>query len=291
MPLIVSVPRWLSSDTMYRLIQAAADGRTPRDEEISLDFTDVKFVDAFGLATLSNLVDWLRRRGVIVSYRNCDRANEGVAYLDDVGFFAAHWQAALSPNARLRQTTYPFTRLQCVDAHQWIDGNVFPWLADKLNVRPSALYELKTSVREIFNNISDHSTEQIGCMHVQVHPNIGRVKIAISDFGVGIPAEVRKVAGPGHDVQMLRLAATEGFSSKPGKNKGAGLSYLIDNVVKRNQGWLGIYSGEGSITFNHVQHHSNLNVTPCLYPGTLISMILRRDNLVANDDAEEDTPW
>ena len=237
---------------MYPLIASAIKDGAPASEEIIFDFTYLNFVKSAGVVILSNLVEWLRKRGVTVSYANCTRTKPAIAYLDDVGFFAAYWGNSLSPEARIRSTTYPFRRLQCINSHQWIDGNVFPWIADKLSVKFSALNEFKTSVRELFNNISDHSAEQVGCMHVQWYPNIERMKIAISDFGVGIPAEVRKVREEVTDYQALCIATQEGFSSRPGRNMGAGLNYIVDNIVKRYKGWVGIYSGGGFITFNHV---------------------------------------
>jgi hypothetical protein len=263
----------------------------PVANRIILDFGNVGFVESLGVVILSNTIEWLRHRGVTVEHCNCDRARLAIAYLDDVGFFKAYWGQPLSNQARLRDTTFPFRRLMCADSHQWVDGNIFPWLEDKLNVRPSSLYEFKTSIREIFNNIADHSDEDVGCMHVQWHPKINRVKIAISDFGVGIPSEVRKVGPMASDAAAIVQATKEGFSSKPGKNMGAGLSYLIDNVVRRNKGWVGIYSGQGFATFSHNKPIESAGLLTGLYPGTLINMILRTDNLVAGDEETDEVPW
>jgi hypothetical protein len=291
MPLSVAVPYNLGSGTMHSLIGGAIAAGAPAANHIVLDFGRVGFVESLGVVILSNLVEWLRNRGVTVDYANCDVARPPISYLDDIGFFEAYWGTSLSPHAKLRETTFPFRRLKCQDSHQWIDGNIFPWLEDRLGVNASALYEFKTAVREIFNNIADHSEENVGCMHVQWHPKIHRVKIAVSDFGIGIPTEVRRVTAVTTDAAALVKATKEGFSSKPGKNKGAGLSYLIDNVVRGNEGWVGIYSGLGFVTFSHGTSFESAGLLKGVYPGTLINMILRTDTLVAGDEELDELQW
>ena len=42
--------------------------------------------------------------------------------------------------------------------------------------------------------------------------------------------------------EALLLASQEGFSTKKGRNRGAGLAILIDNVAKRNRGKVGLYA-------------------------------------------------
>ncbi|MDE1988064.1 MAG: STAS domain-containing protein, partial [Alphaproteobacteria bacterium] len=192
--LTIRVPSRLSAQRMYGFLNEVIDeDMEPRDDTIGLDFSRLSFSDAAGVTMISNLIEWLRKRGVTVDFSNCDPDDQAISYLDDTGFFETYWGAKLSPFARVRCTTYPFKRLHCSDSHQWIDGNVFPWIANQIGVSVKALAEFKTCVRELFNNIHDHSTEEIGCMHVEKYPVANRLKIAVSDFGVGIPNEVRKV--------------------------------------------------------------------------------------------------
>jgi anti-sigma regulatory factor (Ser/Thr protein kinase) len=172
---------------------------------------------------------------------------------------------------------------------------VFPWIADRVGVDERSLDEFKTCIRELFNNIQDHSTEEIGCMHVQKYPNARRVKIAVSDFGIGIPTEVRKVKPSATDPHALYLAAQEGFTSKPGgRNMGAGLSYLTDNVVSRNRGEVSIYSGSGEIHFHAVPNgakRQRVALSRGFYPGTLVSMTLRTDTIGPPEMMEGVMPW
>ncbi len=284
MALTVAVPHNPDAGSMHLLIDAAIIAGAPASKEITLDFRRVGFVESLAIVILSNGREIAAWRSAIAIAAGKGRLSPISMTRDFSKPIGEH------PFRRGRGRARPPFRFDaCADSHQWIDGNIFPWLESKLNVKQSALTEFKTSVREIFNNIADHSGQDVGCMHVQWHPNISRVKIAVSDFGVGIPAEVRKAVAIANDATAIVAATREGFSSKPGKNMGAGLSYLIDNVVRLNQGWVGIYSGQGYATFSHGKPSAGL--LKGLYPGTLINMIFRADRLVVGDEDVDDVQW
>jgi anti-sigma regulatory factor (Ser/Thr protein kinase) len=171
---------------------------------------------------------------------------------------------------------------------------VFPWLAKRLQVSTASLAEFKTCIREIFNNIEDHSTERIGCAHIQWFPNEQRIRMSVSDFGIGIPSEIRRVYPDKDDGEAIALAIQEGISSKRGgRNRGAGLSYLVDNVVRRNQGQLRIFSNHGQLTCSPTEHsvETNTRLSPGYYPGTLISILLRTDRIEPVEEDRESLEW
>ena len=290
----LQVPKRFDLQSMHTLLGQALDLQgDPRAAKICLNFSGVSFVETTGVTVLSNLIERLQKRGATVTFTGCDRKDQGVKYLDDSGFFEEYWGSGLSQSAKLRSTTYPFRKLTCEQSHHFLDGDLFPWLANKLGVHVSSLYALKTCVREIFNNIQDHSTEQIGCMHLQVYPTVDKVMIAISDFGVGIPTEVRKASAAPDDFEALKIATTPGFSSKPKtKNRGIGLNYLIDTVVHQSRGFVQIYSGLGKISFNYGEAGTKGGTTLSLYPGTLVSMMIPKENLPEPDEeGSEEVSW
>ncbi len=276
---------------MSSLLQAAIVAGQPVSNEVEFDFSRIHFIESIGVVILSNLIEWLKKRHVHVTYRVADTHHPAISYLDDIGFFRTYWGEPISRQARLRATTFSFTSLQCGQVHQWIDGNFFPWLSYHLSCRTTSLYRLKASIREIFNNIADHSEEEIGCMHAQWYPANERVRIAISDFGVGIPAEVRKVLPAATDVQAVHWAFQEGNSSKRGRNMGAGLHYLVESAVEYHKGWLGLYSGTGSMTFNRVTRAGNCSLLTTGYPGTLINMALPTQDLPEHENEVAELEW
>jgi anti-sigma regulatory factor (Ser/Thr protein kinase) len=101
----------------------------------------------------------------------------------------------------------PLRKISCAESHGWLDQRAFPWLAAKLQVSTASIAEFKTCVREIFTNIQDHSTEDIGCIHIQFYPNEHRIRISVSDFGIGIPDEIRKGTSNNDDFSSDRSPA------------------------------------------------------------------------------------
>jgi anti-sigma regulatory factor (Ser/Thr protein kinase) len=280
---------------MYEFLGGILDEQhNPRDSDIIFDFAQLGFVDPDGITVISNIIEWLKKRGVATSLRNHNVDHNAIQYMDDCGFFKTYTGKPLRLFAATRNTTIPFRRILVEESHEWLDLHVFPWLAEKLQTTAASLAEFKTCVREIFNNIHDHSAEEIGCIHIQMFPNKQRIRISVSDFGVGIPTEISRVYNVGNDAAAIALAAQEGISSKPkGRNQGAGLSYLIDNVVGRNQGWVGIYSNRGQFTCS--PDNENIRRRPRLsngfYPGTLISMDLRTDRIEQVEEERESLQW
>ena len=65
-------------------------------------------------------------------------------------------------------------------AQKYFEGN---YLHNK-NLLP-----LATALSELFFNISDHSKSNIsGFCLTQYYPNVGKIKFAVCDFGIGIPS-------------------------------------------------------------------------------------------------------
>lgn len=164
----------------------------------------------------------------------------------------------------------------------------------KLGVPGAGLGSLRTCVKELFNNIIDHSTQENGFIHVQHHPNSGLIHIAVSDFGKGIPSNIRARFGAMSDGEAIRRASQPGVTTKsvPG-NQGIGLDFLIDNVTG-NRGHLSIYSFSGSLHC-HVSSPGNVartvQVSSASYPGTLVNIWLNPDTFVGDDVQEETLEW
>lgn len=295
MPLIINLPRQLRIESMYQLISDAIDEhQNPRDAAITFNFSQLSFADPDGITIFSNLLEWLRKRDVSTALVAMDAERAVVQYMDDCGFFRLYNGKPLRLFAATRDTTMPFRRILVEESHAWLDLIAFPWLAEKLHLTLASLAELKTSVRELFNNIGDHSEENIGCIHMQLYPSNNSMRIAVSDFGVGIPTEIRRTYGVPHDAAAIALAVQEGVSSKPeGRNRGAGLSYLIDNVVGRNGGWVGIYSNHGELTCVSAKDgmKRNQRVRVGFYPGTLVSIDLRTNRIEQVLEERETLEW
>lgn len=292
---IIELPRLFNLSSLYEFVSSVTGpDNEPRHEIVSFDFSGLRFIEGDGLTVFCNTIEWLRKRGVRCLFRHYQVPSDAVRYLDDCGFFRTYLGAPLDPSASVRDTTLPFKKVRHADSHSWLEHEVSPWLAHKIGTVPEALYDVRTCIKEIFNNIVDHSTEEIGCIHIQWYPNRSQIHIAISDFGRGIPAAIAQGYSPADDGDAILLATQEGVTTKSiPTNRGAGLSILIDYVVARNQGAVDIYSGRGSLrcAYRSGGTTKRPRAGSAYYPGTLFNIWLRTDLIDRVELRREDLEW
>ena len=84
------------------------------------------------------------------------------------------------------------------------------------------------------------------------YPQERKIIVSIADFGVGIPETVRRIEGELPDSQAIIRASEDGFSSMSiPTNMGAGLHYLIQNIVENSMGRVVIRSLSGLVSFEN----------------------------------------
>ncbi|MCU9578736.1 hypothetical protein OE311_26375, partial [Bacillus cereus] len=293
----IKLPSRFTRDTMYSFLERVItpDG-TPISNKIIFDCSTLTYIEPVAITILSNTIEWLNNRSVItgihhpsiiVGSKFCP-----ITYLDDSMFFKRYEGETITRFARVRPTTLPLELISYNSSSFWIIDKFIPWLARQVGVNTHSLSQFEVCVGEIFNNINDHSSEHIGCIYAQHYPNLKQIKIAISDFGVGIPFSIQQKYPFLNDAQALTEAIKEGVSiqSSPG-NRGAGLTNII-TAVSANGGSVHIHSNAGIIecisgeTGTHIaSKHAN-----GYYPGTLFEIILNTNNIF-DDEEEEEFEW
>lgn len=267
----------------------------PKADQFTFDFSSLNFIDGSGMTVISNTMEWLDYRKVKMFFSGHKRPHvDCISYLDDCGFFHRHLGESVRPHARVRSTTLPFTKVAHADAHNWLEASFTPFMCNALGVQSGALASIRSCVGEIFNNIQDHSTLNIGFAHVQRYPNMKRVVVTISDFGRGIPNSMRQRHPGLTDTEAVLRATEEGITSQTTpRNRGLGLDLLIRRVTG-NSGYVTIYSFNGAISCSS-DDYGNIVKTPIMgngaYPGTLVEISLRTDCFVGDDFEEEDMQW
>ena len=183
------------------------------------------------------------------------------------------------------------------ESYQWIETLFLPWIKREIGYEKKLKLEMiKVCLMEIFNNIRDNSGENIGCLFAQHFPNRGIVNIAISDFGVGIQFNVRKMNPSMKDSEAIKLAAQEGFSTKTNpQNRGAGLDILIKNTISHQSDKISIFSNYGILHVYKSKDGEYIIFKPVkntlfFYPGTLLNIEVQTD-LFIGDEEEEDFQW
>jgi anti-sigma regulatory factor (Ser/Thr protein kinase) len=291
----ISLPSRFDEATMYEVLHAVTgdDGRLT-DADFEFDFSALGFIEPVGVVSLGNLLGLLQRRGATFRFSGLQPRSAAIEYLDDCGFFQLISGSVLSSHAALRETTFPFSRITHAKSAFWLETSLVCWLAARIAASPPALASLKTCIMEIFNNIRDHSRQEIANIFAQHFPNQKKVEIAVSDFGIGIPGAMRERYPRMADVEAIAAATNEGITSKSLlRNRGAGLPLLIDYVVMRNTGRVTIISNSGGVAFRKDgSAHSVIQLEDNgFYPGTLIVIKIDTNLFVPDDVEREDFEW
>lgn len=276
--------------------------RNPISDTYNFEFAFLKFIEPAGITAFFNVLEYLIKKGSKI-YFNIDpnraKYDTAIKYLDDINFFSHFLGQKLNPNSNIRSTTLALEKIPVENCTEWVDSKLLPWLNRQLSLGSTLkLQSIKLCMMEIFNNIVDHSNENIACLYAQHYPKANEIHIAVSDFGVGIPTSVRKVIDFDLDTYAIRKAVEEGFSSmSTPQNRGAGLDLLMKNIVHNNSGIMTILSNGAKVDFFKIKnpeekigcYEKNFNLSQ--YPGTLLQLTLNT-NLFKGDDLEpEDFIW
>lgn len=287
--MIVPLPHTLDAWSMYGLItRLISKDKKPLHAEVSLDFSTLAFIKPVGITILSNLIELLKKQGVKVSFRDHNGSSAAIRYLDDSLFFEQYLKKKIFELSEVRATTLPLRLLKHQETSSWLEYKLIPWLGSRLNMSSRSFGTIRTCLQELFNNINDHAREDIGSIFVQQYPNKKLINIALSDFGVGIPYNVNKIATPVHDGEAILFATREGFTSRSNpRNGGAGLDIFL-NTLSKNKGKAIIYSNLGALSCSPTTRRPWLAMDGQYYPGTLFDINFRTDTIEISDESEEE---
>lgn len=159
--LIVTLPHTFSRDSLYMLIGALMDALAKRPKKIILDFKSLERIQVGGIAVLSNMIEHCKKEDIQIEFRNtagCASAD----FLQGAGFSELYFGKSSESNA----SNLAFSKLKLVEynkSHSYLNNELVPWLAEILSLSVRALASLKVCFEEIFNNIKDHSSVNVGC--------------------------------------------------------------------------------------------------------------------------------
>lgn len=294
----VKLPPTFSTHTMYAITGAMLEPDTGcKHGLVVLDFAALARIRVGGVAILCNLIEATHKANGLVHLENFEKC-PAADYLRGAGFMALYGDEP--HQARVSGTPYlPVRKVEYAASHSYISGRLIPWMASILGVEERSLGTIQGCIGEIFNNIRDHSSVELGCCCGVYDEDEGTITICVSDFGVGIPHNVRGYQGPeksGSDEDAIAKACQQGFSTHttPG-NMGVGLYYLMERVCGKYQSKVDIYSGRGIILGSHnpsSRTKIRLLRKPAMgfYPGTLFYITLNVRKFVP-DPVEEPFAW
>ncbi|EYT96250.1 ATP-binding protein [Enterococcus mundtii] len=297
---VIQVPSWFTKDNIDSFLESIINpDLTPVSKQIQFDLTSVRFIDPCGMTTLYNTCLWLENMEEVEAtfllnpLDKLPKYNEKpMMYLVDCGFFKEFFgNKEVYKVPMIRDTTLPVRTLRSEESYEWKETVLKPWLQKSSN-KYCEFSNIQTAIDEIFNNIADHSSQNIGCVFAQFFPNLKKIKISISDFGIGIPTSVKKLKPDKNDAELLSIACQEGFSTKSTpRNRGAGLTNIIISLTNLSIGTVHIHSNYGIIEVEN-KMIVRQEISKSYYPGTLFSIELDLANEELYDfDEEEEFEW
>ena len=260
-------------DRLFRLWQLSK-----RDHvDIRFDFSECTFLGQNAVAFLGGLARLILQRGGNVGFA-WDSLEEAVAAnLAQNGFMSAFsgprkpWSGNSIPYREDPQhDPYGFERYL---THFWLGRG---WV----NVSSRLSEAIVGNMAEVYLNAFDHARSPTGVFACGQHfPNIKQLNLAIVDFGVGIPSNVRMFHSSRYapedlsSISCMKWAFQRGTSTKPG-GRGIGLD-LLREFVQKNGGRLEMFSHEGYVCV--ADGRVSYAERPTFFEGTLVNISLHCD--------------
>ena len=252
-------------------------GRVTHD--VTFDFSVCRFLRPQAVAFLGGLARLIEHRGGKVVFLWDTLIPAVAANLAQNGFMAAfdHSQGPWKGNS------VPYLHHPARAPEAFSDYVHQAWLGRGwLGMSGKLADQMTSSMSEAYLNTFEHADSPVG-MHCcgQFFPSFRVLSLTLVDFGVGIPARVRRFKAaelPGVPLtgeQCLRWAFQLGASTRTGgMSGGLGLD-ILKEFITVNKGTLEFYShegrafmDEGATTFSNCDDY---------FEGTMITVLLRCD--------------
>ncbi len=233
----------------------AASGR------VILDFSNCQFLRPNAISFLGGIARLIESQGRTIEFDFGTAPDKVLAILRQNNFAHCFGHSGFSGPGRsvpYREDRTDPNRQTSLQNHiiNYLSND---WLGHGwVHVSPRLRNAIVGVVWEIYDNAFEHANSSIGVYSCGQHfPRLRILQLAVADFGIGIPENVRRYLR-GQGVQLspgvqlpapvcLRWAFQEGASTKKqGTGRGLGLKLLKD-FVNVNHGALEIYSQDGYV--------------------------------------------
>jgi anti-sigma regulatory factor (Ser/Thr protein kinase) len=290
----ISLPKQFRAPNLFRALKVRLFDPSELPENVEFDFTDLRFVRPSGVVLLNNVVIYLQQRGCEVNLVGTDPSKDSIKFLDDSGFFLKHTGELLSADSKPRKTTLPLMDVDKSAALLWVENQLIPWLSNSADIPVRDLAELGTCMKELFNNISDHTSANVGSIFAQWFPIERQIMICLGDLGPGIPETARRVVSGMSDALAIKRSFEDGFTAKSiPTNRGVGLHYLKQNVVLNLNGIIEVHSGTGEVKIEKDGSEPKFMLMDSrgYCPGTLLNIMFKSDQIERSPPEPEVFEW
>jgi anti-sigma regulatory factor (Ser/Thr protein kinase) len=253
------------------------------DNDLIIDISKLGFINTYDVLLIVQSVIFIYSFNSEINIR-IKAHSAARMYLEDIGLFefiSKNHKQSQTINFIKSQTAMPIRRIDVGHIEEYVIETIkyIGYFCQKKD-----LTILSVGIKEAINNVYDHSKSTIGAyVFCQYLPKDNRIKVCVSDMGIGIPNNVRKTQPYFSDLECLKWAVIRNHTTKSTEqNAGYGLANIVD-FVKANRGRLRILSDTGSYELikgrESVKNNSISN-----FMGTLIDF-----DIIVNNLEEEDS--
>lgn len=264
----------------YRYLFSLWDEYHQFSGSLTISFKECTFLRQNAVAFLGGLIATIRNNGGYVtldleSMESNVRANLAQnGFLETCGYRDASWRGN-SVSFRQDMLSLPPAIIRYLK-EDWLRRH---WLLVTTRLQDA----VAGAVWEIYANAFEHSHSSVGVFSCGQHyPQKQELALAIVDFGVSIPHNVRNYARKhGRDPDAitsstaLKWAFTSGQSTKEdGDARGVGLD-ILKQFIQVNKGNLELYSGDGYVRItSDREEYQDVDTT---FIGTFLNISLKCD--------------
>ncbi len=207
MPEVVfELPRYLDEaalavfvDRVVRTLDA------DRPAKVFFDFRTAFQADSLAFVVLSNLIERAAQQSTKVAFLGLagnDSARSQLASdlfgeneqivreFDRARFFLRYLGRSIFSSDEASRLTLPLHFIEHQGIAEYLLNRLVPFVSRCVDMSGEQLDSFRACTEEIFQNVKDHSGVSTGCAYASLDMS-NRFRIAVSDFGIGIPNEVR----------------------------------------------------------------------------------------------------
>ena len=275
-----SIPTLNDTPTDFGRLCELGDSILAATGDVIFNFSNCQFLRPNAIAFLGGMARLIESKGQTVKFDFDTAPDKVLTILRQNGFAHQFGHSVFSGPGR--SVPYREDRTELIRPANLKD-DIIDYLSNEwlghgwVHISPRLRNAIVGVVWEIYDNAFEHANSSIGIYSCgQYFPRLRILKLAVADFGIGIPENVRRYLRMQHPPALcLRWAFQEGASTKKkGTGRGLGLNFLKD-FFNLNHGKLEIYSQGGYALISDKKERFH-NIKNSLQ-GTIVNMTFRCD--------------
>ncbi len=269
-------PKLITIAYSKSILKACHSAIATDEEEVKFDLSKSQFISPFGITILAGTIsDCLLKEKKVWYTRPKHRPTRN--FLTRIGFDDFfHLKKELT---EIRESNIQLRKLVALDPSY--TDQIISAFSRSLRMSEGVKGLLKLSLNETMSNAFEFAQSHKGCYGcAQVYPNAKRIRVCITDFGIGIRQSLMSSPKYRHlhdSFEAITLASKDGVTSRATGVGGKGLPTLLQ-FLGANRGRMVIVSGDGKVAWDFQKSKEpKRQGMSAEFGGTIVSMRIRTD--------------